>query len=78
VTHEFLGHMLGVWRLGVTQAAEALQQRRLISYSRGDNTVLDRAGLEAAACACYEVVKDMHDGARAGPATRDARSFAAA
>ncbi|MGA8048636.1 MAG: hypothetical protein WCA09_00480 [Burkholderiales bacterium] len=71
--------MLGVWRLGVTQAAEALQQRRLISYSGGDiNTVLDRAGLEAAACACYEVVLDMHDGARGGPATRDARSFAAA
>jgi hypothetical protein len=34
----------------------------LISYSRGDITVLDRAGLQAAACACYQVVKDMHDG----------------
>ena len=61
MTHEFLGHMLGVRRVGVTKAAQALQARRLISYSRGDITVLDRKGLEAAACQCYEVVKDMHD-----------------
>ena len=63
MTHEFLSHMLGVRRVGVTKAAHALQQRKLISYHRGDITVLDRAGLEAAACECYEVVKDMHDGA---------------
>ncbi len=63
MTHDFLGHMLGVRRVGVTKAAQTLQRRKLISYSRGDITVLDRAGLEAAACACYEVVKDMHDGA---------------
>ena len=63
MTQEFLGHMLGVRRVGVTNAAQALQKRKLISYSRGDITVLDRSGLEAAACECYEVVKDMHDGA---------------
>jgi len=62
MTHEFLGHMLGVRRVGVTKAAQALQKRGLISYSRGDITVLDRAGLEAGACQCYAVVKDMHDG----------------
>ena len=66
MTHEFLGHMLGVRRVGVTKAAHALQKRNLISYSRGDITILDRIGLVAAACECYEVVKDMHDGARAG------------
>jgi CRP-like cAMP-binding protein len=61
MTHEFLGHMLGVRRVGVTKAAQALQKRSLIRYSRGDIAVLDRPGLEAAACECYQVVKDMHE-----------------
>ena len=60
-------------RVDVTKAAQALQERKLISYSRGDITVLDRRGLEAAACQCYEVVKDMHDGAQAGHAMRKMR-----
>lgn len=66
MTHEFLGHMLGVRRVGVTRAAQALHKLGLIGYSRGDITVRDRKGLERAACQCYEVVKDMHDGIRAG------------
>ena len=78
MTHEFLGHMLGVRRVGVTKAAQALQKRKLIGYSRGDIAVLDRGGLEAAACQCYEVVKDMHDGAQAWPAMRKMRNSAAA
>lgn len=61
MTHEFLGHMLGVRRVGVTKAAQSLQQRKLISYSRGNISILDRAGLEAAACQCYAVVKGMYD-----------------
>lgn len=53
VTHEFLAYMLGVRRVGITVAAGLLQGQGLISYHRGEVQVLDRAGLEAAACSCY-------------------------
>ena len=60
MTQQFLAHMLGVRRVGVTEAACALQRRKLIAYSRGKITILDERGLEAACCSCYRVVKDLH------------------
>ena len=61
LTQDFLSHMLGVRRVGVTEAASALQERKLIEYCRGRITILDRAGLEAASCACYALVKNMNE-----------------
>jgi CRP-like cAMP-binding protein len=57
LTQEFLADMLGVQRTTVTAAAGALQAKGLIRYRRGVVDILDRPGLEAAACECYGVVR---------------------
>jgi CRP-like cAMP-binding protein len=61
LTQDFLSHMLGVRRVGVTKAAGSLQKRKLISYTRGVIRVLDPGGLEAAACGCYLADKQTYD-----------------
>jgi Mn-dependent DtxR family transcriptional regulator len=61
MTQELIANMLGVRREGVTEAAGKLQRAGLIHYSRGKITVVDRTGLEARVCECYQVVKKEFD-----------------
>ena len=57
LTHEFLSQMLGVRRTTVTVVANVLQQAGLIRYHRGQIEIVDRPGLEARACECYEAIR---------------------
>lgn len=61
LTQEFLAMMLGVQRPGVSIAAGGLQRAGLITYTRGNVTILDGRGLEKRSCECYEVSKREFD-----------------
>lgn len=61
LTQDFLALMLGVRRAGVSVAQSALQQDGLISYTRGQVKILDRAGLEEVTCECYGIIKERFD-----------------
>jgi CRP-like cAMP-binding protein len=61
MTQELISNMLGVRRVGITEAARRLQAAGLIEYQRGHITVPDRAKLEAHACECYAAVKRETD-----------------
>jgi len=58
LTQEYLAEMIGVRRPGVTVAARGLKEAGLIKYSRGRVEILDRRGLEKAACECYRRIRD--------------------
>lgn len=73
LTQEFLAQMLGVRRASVNEAHQALSAAGLISYTRGIITILDREGLERAACECYALIRAEHDRlAEYGPETAPA------
>jgi CRP-like cAMP-binding protein len=61
LTQEFLAHLLGVRRVGITKAASSLREQGLIDYRRGAISILDEAGLEQASCACYGRANDMYE-----------------
>jgi len=56
LTQEFMAQMLGVHRPTVSVAAGILQKAGIITFTRGNITVLDRAALEAASCECYALI----------------------
>jgi CRP-like cAMP-binding protein len=66
LTHELLAEMLGVQRTTVTAAAGALQRAGLIAYRHGTIEILDRAGLEKAACECYHVIRSHRESLLSG------------
>jgi CRP-like cAMP-binding protein len=61
LTQEFISHMLGTRRASVTVAAGMLQKAGLIDYSRGQVTIINRAGLEEASCECYAEINRQID-----------------
>jgi DNA-binding transcriptional regulator YhcF (GntR family) len=78
MTHEFLALMLGVRRQTVSAVASDLSRRGLVVYRRGFIEIVDRVGLEGAACECYEVIRDEFARLVGPPMPRARRELAAA
>jgi CRP-like cAMP-binding protein len=60
LTQEFISHMLGVRRSGVTVAASTLSKAGMINYNRGNIKILNREALEASSCECYQVIRNEY------------------
>jgi CRP-like cAMP-binding protein len=71
LTQEYLAFMLAVRRATVNAVAGALQRQGLINYQRGRITIRDRAGLEAASCECYALIRREYERQLASPASPD-------
>ena len=67
LTQEFMGMMLGARRTTVTVIAGVLQRSGLIEYHRGQVKILDRENLEASACDCYRITRELYAGLYAKP-----------
>jgi CRP-like cAMP-binding protein len=61
LTQDFLAQMLGVRRAGVNEAQQALSDTGVLTYTRGNITILDRPGLERQSCECYQLIRGEHD-----------------
>lgn len=61
MTHDLISNMLGVRREGITLAAKKLAAKKLITNTRGTITIVDRRGMEEAACECYQIVNTEYD-----------------
>jgi CRP-like cAMP-binding protein len=61
MTHDLISNMLGVRREGITLAAKKLAEQKLIKNTRGTIEVLDRKGMEDAACECYQIVNSEYN-----------------
>ena len=70
MTHEFFAQMLGTGRPSVSLAAAVLQRAGFIQYARGTVKIIDRKGLEAAACECYAVIQKFDGSTSTSPSLR--------